>query len=716
MSEKTSIADAYLSIIPSLDGAQQEITSGITSLLTGTSGAATEVGTAAGAAMGTGLLAKVKSVLAPAAVLAAVTGVGTGLYSIGETFDDVTDTIRVGTGATGDALNSLVDVAKNVGSEIPAEWGEIGQTVADVNTRLGLSGDTLQTVSEQFLEAGRILGEDVDINTTTAALSAFGIEGDNVSGALDTMFEVAQATGVSFNDLSSTVQGNASAMQNLGFSFDETTSLVGALDKAGIDSSSTLSAMSKGLVSLAKDGEEPQEAFRRVTEQIDEMVKAGDTAGAIDLASGIFGTRAASKFVGAVQSGTLELDNLVDAVGASSDTILGTAEDTEDFAEKWQEVKNNAQLALEPLGSAVFSTLGDLLAQAVEPMQEISSWAQENPALVQAVVTAVTALTVAFGVLTAAQWAWNTAAAANPTTWIILGIAALVAAVVSLATNWDTVTAWVSSTWTAFTTWLGQSAQSLADWWNGLWSSVGAWWSSQWQSIATAATTIWTSISSTASSIWNGVVSFFTGIPGRIRSGLSSLSNLVSSVGGWFGRAKDAAVSKFNELVSWVGGIPSRIVSALGNVSSLLADAGRQIISGLWDGLKSKFEDVQNWVGGIGSWIADHKGPKRYDLGLLVPNGGWIMQGLDKGLEAEFHSRVLGTVGSFGPRLADELQAATRTNMTALSASSPAPISTASAFPESLILRIGDRDFNAMVDQRADSRIVTAAQIMAGQA
>jgi hypothetical protein len=187
-------------------------------------------------------------------------------------------------------------------------------------------------------------------------------------------------------------------------------------------------------------------------------------------------------------------------------------------------------------------------------------------------------------------------------------------------------------------------------------------------------------------------------------------------VGGWFGRAKDAAVSKFNELVSWVGGIPSRIVSALGNVSSLLADAGRQIISGLWDGLKSKFEDVQNWVGGIGSWIADHKGPKRYDLGLLVPNGGWIMQGLDKGLEAEFHSRVLGTVGSFGPRLADELQAATRTNMTALSASSPAPISTASAFPESLILRIGDRDFNAMVDQRADSRIVTAAQIMAGQA
>jgi len=34
----------------------------------------------------------------------------------------------------------------------------------------------------------------------------------------------------------------------------------------------------------------------------------------------------------------------------------------------------------------------------------------------------------------------------------------------------------------------------------------------------------------------------------------------------------------------------------------------------------------------MGSWIASHKGPKEYDLKLLVPNGGWIMQGLMNGL------------------------------------------------------------------------------------
>ena len=55
-------------------------------------------------------------------------------------------------------------------------------------------------------------------------------------------------------------------------------------------------------------------------------------------------------------------------------------------------------------------------------------------------------------------------------------------------------------------------------------------------------------------------------------------------------------------------------------------------MSGLWNGLKSKWESVKSWVGGLGSWIAGHKGPKSYDLRLLVPAGGWIMQGLSQGL------------------------------------------------------------------------------------
>ena len=397
---------------------------------------------------------------------------GKGLYEVGGIFDDLGDTIRTGTGATGDALDGLIGVAEQVGAKVPAEFDKIGPVVADLNTRLGLSGDVLETVASQYLEAGRILGEDVAIAATSAAFSAFKIEGDAVVGAMDSLFQVSQATGVGMNDLAKQVQANAPAMQNLGFSFEETAALVGQLDKAGLESTATLNAMSKGLVTLAKDGEEPQEAFRRVTGEIDALIARGDVAGAIDLASGIFGTRAANQFVGAVQSGTLELDNLVGSIGATEDTILGVGEDTADFAESWQLVKNNALLALEPLGSQVFGMLGDTLGDLMPQIQAFAAWTKENPELVKGVAIGLGILAGALGVAAAAQWVMNSAFLANPMTWVVVGIGALIAAIVLLVQNWDTVVAFLSDTFGPALDAAGQWFEDVGAWFGETWSGI----------------------------------------------------------------------------------------------------------------------------------------------------------------------------------------------------------------------------------------------------
>lgn len=647
MSSEASVAKAYLSIIPSLAGSQGAIASQMTEMLSGADAAAGKAGASAGQALGASLLGRAKGMLAPAAVAAAVAGIGGGLYQIGAQFDDLADTIRVGTGASGAALDGMVEVAKRVGGKVPVEFDKVGPVVADLNTRLGLTGDTLETVASQYLEAGRILGQDVDIQQTTAAFSAFGIEGDKVQGAMDGLFRVSQATGVGMNELASAAAASAPAMKNLGFSFEETTSLIGSLDKAGLNSSQTLAAMSKGLVTLAKKGEDPQQAFRRVTGEIKDLIAAGDTAKAIDLASGIFGTRAATQFVGAVQSGTLALDDLVGATGATQDTILGVGAETADFAEKWQLVKNNAALALEPLGSAVFGALGEAMGAMVEPMQKVSAWMHDNPAATKVMAVALGALAVGLGVAAAAQWVMNSALLASPITWIIVGIAALVAAITLLATNWDTVTAWIS-----------EKGDQLLEWWAGLWDSLTTWVSQKWDEIKTwiaeswqAAidsvigigtsltqwwTDLWTSVAMWLYTKWNEIITWVTSIPTRIVAALSALGSYLWTTMTAAGQsAYSGLTSAFSTIITWVTGIPSRILSALGSTGTLLWDAGRSIINGFLNGLTSAYQKVKGFISGIGSWIRSHKGPEAYDKALLVPAGGWIMGGLEKGLRAQ---------------------------------------------------------------------------------
>ncbi|RTE47729.1 tape measure protein [Actinobaculum sp. 352] len=194
------------------------------------------------------------------------------------------------------------------------------------------------------------------------------------------------------------------------------------------------------------------------------------------------------------------------------------------------------------------------------------------------------------------------------------------------------------------------------------------------------------------------IVSTLAGhFPEIVTAGMDALGSLISGI-----------TDKIPDLLSKVGELPGKILDALGDLGSLLVEAGKSIISGLWEGMKSAWNGVKNWVGGIGSWIGDHKGPKEYDLKLLVPNGMWIMQGLAHGLEKEFNGRVLGVVDAMGPQLGDALGTVTTgVTLPDIAAVSPA----ANRFPSTMVLRVGEKEFTGYVDERADGRIVRAARI-----
>ena len=865
MADGPKLATAYYELIAAAPGAEKQIADIV---LPPAKKAGEEAGVAAGDAIGAGgaaggakfggefgssLKGAINPALIAAALGAAALGVGKVLYDIGDEFDKMSDTIRVGTGATGTALEGLEKSAKKVATTVPTTFQDAGTTVADLNTRLGLTGTELETVASQVIAAGDLFGEKLDVGKLTAGFQAFNVPLDQTSEMMDKLFQVSQATGVGMNDLAAETAKAGPTVQQLGFSFGDAVSLIGSLDKAGLSTEKTLSSMTQGLVNLAKGGEAPKDAFNRTVGEIQNFLAAGNEAAALTAAGKIFGTEGAPQFLSALKSGTFDLNTLQQSIGATGDTILKAQEDTLDGPEKFQIAVNKAKLALEPIATTVFDKVAEALTWLTPKLDSFVAWAKENPALIQGIAIAVGVLAAALLVAAAAQWVMNSALLASPITWIILGIAAIVAAIVLLIVKWDEVwpvlvgawdavvgawnAAWgwikgffsglwesistfvtgipgaisgfmagawdsisgffsglwesittfvagipgaisgfLASAWdtiSAFFTWmleglvnfitgipdmimnglgtiwdlLGQTwtasweaikeilywalvgilfvligipqiawkfltelwndlpAIWAAIWngittffsnvWNGLvntvtsigssivafavamWNAIPGVWNAIWNGITTFFTSVWNGINNSArtvgtavvnfavsmwnaipgvwNAIWNGIKAFFSSlwsgllatalgigaaivgflvsiwnaIPGVWNAAWNGLKSLVSSAmtGMWNG-AKEIG----SNMLDWFRNLPQNIINLFSNAGNWLVNAGKNIITGFLNGLKSAFTQVQDWVGGIGDWIAEHKGPRAYDLRLLVPAGGWIMDGLQTGL------------------------------------------------------------------------------------
>lgn len=312
----------------------------------------------------------------------AVAEAGKALYDLGTQFQDAENTIRIGTGATGDDLDALMDSFDAVYGSVPTTMEEASQAIADYNTRLGLTGPELEEISKQALQVSDMLGDDLGgvIEESSQAFEAWNIDAENMSDAMDYVFKASQSTGVGFTDLMSTVQQFAPQLQEMGYSFEEATALVGQLDKAGVNTSEVLGAMKKSVSALAKEGISASDGLEQYAEQIK---NAGDMTEATTIAAEIFGTKAASTMAAAIRDGSISVDELTASLEANGETIAGAAEDTYTLAERFQIFKQRAQVALEPLANTLLDSLNDLMPIVSDAMEQLIPVIEE---LAQAII------------------------------------------------------------------------------------------------------------------------------------------------------------------------------------------------------------------------------------------------------------------------------------------------------------------------------------------
>lgn len=173
---------------------------------------------------------------------------------------------------------------------------------------------------------------------------------------------------------------------------------------------------------------------------------------------------------------------------------------------------------------------------------DLSTWS-EQLGLVTPLIQAVVGI---LGLVTAAQWLWNSALFASPITWIILGIVALVAIIVLIATK----TTWFQDLWNA--AWGGIKKAA---------SAVGTWFrDTLWGGLIRPA---WDKILDKA----QDVMAWFRGMPARLRAAFDSVNTIISAP---FRAAFNAISRAWNNTVGrlswsvpgWVPGVGGNSISA----------------------------------------------------------------------------------------------------------------------------------------------------------
>lgn len=294
----------------------------------------------------------------------AAAGFGVLAVAGGKAFSELDagyDAIIAGTGATGKALQALKSDAEAVARAVPNSFEDVGIAVAELNTRVGVTGPELQDMAKRFLDLSRVAGVDVRqaIALTTRTFKDWGVTTDEQSGTLDKLYAATQLSGVGFDSLNASVVQFGAPLRQMGFTLDETIALFAEFELQGVNTETVMSGMRQGLGRLSKAGEEPAEAFRRIVDQIENV---GTTGEANALAIETFGQRAGPDMAAAIREGRFGLDQMVASLGDAEGALATAAEETLSANDRLAMLKNQILTAAAPAVETMAEVVDKLAA------------------------------------------------------------------------------------------------------------------------------------------------------------------------------------------------------------------------------------------------------------------------------------------------------------------------------------------------------------------
>lgn len=259
----------------------------------------------------------------------------------------------------------------------------------------------------------------------------------------------------------------------------------------------------------------------------------------------------------------------------------------------------------------IFASIGEKLLPV---LSAVFGYLANNEGVMYGIIAVLGFLALAFIGVTVATWAMNTALLANPITWIVLAVVALIAALVMLVMNWDSVVAWITEVWGGFISWIAEVMNGLGTF------------------LSEAGTNMMNGLRDGITAGWEAVVAFFTGIPGFLLDCLAAAGEWLLEVGHLIlvGLATGIAMG-FIAIVYMFTQFPTDLLTWLAGAAAWLVQTGTDILNGLRSGITTGWQAVVTFFtllpGAVLGFLATA-------ATWLVTTGRSALDGLGRGISA----------------------------------------------------------------------------------
>jgi TP901 family phage tail tape measure protein len=525
-------------------------------------------------------------------------------------FDVSMASLGVNAGIAGKDLDSLGDLAIKLGAETVFSANEAAAAMLELSKSgmnpAAIAGGALAATLDLAATEGIGLSEAATIMANT--MNTFGLSAEDSTKITDLLAAGAVASTASVEGLAAGLKYAGSTASTLKVPLDDTVTALAAMNNAGIDATTAGTSFNRFLLGLVPSTEKATKlmdnldiSFQNadgtmksmpdiITTLQNSLTGMSDAQQVATLKTlfGVEGMRAATTLLKLNTDGYNELNDQVNKNGVASELANARMDGMSGALESLKGSAETAALkigkALEPAIMFVSQALTiaiNLFTALPGPIQTVVAAGGAFIAVLGPILMLMGALKTstslatgallakqaALGLVTAAQWLFNAAMSANPIGLVIIAIAAIIAIIVVLVKNWDTVTEVVGKVW-----------EAIKNFAKDAWDAIKK-------------------FGSRVGEFVDDVIADFQALPSAMlnvgKNIVTGIWNGIQSLAGWL---KTKVFDFFGNLVpSW-----AKKVLGIGSPSKVFARYGRFIVEGLAVGIERSAELAREATQGLG--------------------------------------------------------------------------------------------------------------------